>query len=86
MFKFARSWVVGGALSAVAVVGCRHTDSSCPTCGHGPVAATPTGTVYHESASGPAISPSYTPVGGASSAVPMPMPSSNGVRVIDGTR
>jgi hypothetical protein len=83
MFKFVRSWVVGGALVAVAVVGCRHSESSCPTCGHGPVVSTPTGSAYHETATSPASG--YTPIGTSSSAVPMPLPSANGVRVIDTT-
>jgi hypothetical protein len=83
MSKFVRSWIVGGALLAVAVVGCQHSQSGCATCGHGPVVTTPTGSTYHETAA-PTIGQTFTPANASGGPMPMPMPSSQGIQAIDG--
>jgi hypothetical protein len=86
MSKFVRSWVVGGALLAAAVAGCRHSQSGCATCGGGGSMATTTtgGSVYPGTATGPVMTPGYNNTTSTSgSSMPMRMPSSSGLQTID---
>ncbi len=85
MCKFVRSWVLGGAVLAIAVVGCRHSQSGCATCGGGGSMASTTtsGTTYQGMATGPVTTPGYNTTSASGSSLPMRMPSSNGVQVID---